>query len=184
MRSADMSSTREVVPTMPALLTSAPSVPNSSAALNSARMSCSLPTSHCTAIALPFLPSMVETTSRAAASLVAYPTQTRNPREAAASAVARPIHRPPPVIMTTLSVKTTPNQTSLLEQPYQHREQRKNRNEPNHAAGKWNLDQIQRHIENAHDDPHLRAERAKAAVTAGHDKRHRQGGEDGKSFQQ
>ena len=58
MRSADISSTREVVPTMPALLTSAPSVPNLSAALNNARISLSLPTSHFTAIALPFLASI------------------------------------------------------------------------------------------------------------------------------
>ena len=59
MRSADISSTRTpLVPTMPALLTSAPSVPNSSAALNSARMSLSLPTSHFTAMALPFLRSI------------------------------------------------------------------------------------------------------------------------------
>src|SRR6202022_3355030 len=71
MRSADTSSTRDVVPTMPALLTSAPSVPNLSAALNSARISLSLPTSHFTAIALPFFASMMETTWRAAASLLA-----------------------------------------------------------------------------------------------------------------
>ena len=48
---------------MPALLTSAPSVPNLSAASNSARISLSLATSHFTAIALPFLASMAETTS-------------------------------------------------------------------------------------------------------------------------
>jgi hypothetical protein len=71
MRSADISSTRDVVPTMPALLTSAPSVPKLSAALNIARMSCSSPTSHFTAIALPFLPSMAATTCRAAGSLLA-----------------------------------------------------------------------------------------------------------------
>ncbi len=71
MRSADMSSTRADGPTMPALLTSAPNVPNSSAAANSARMSASLPTSHFTAIALPFLRSICETTSFAAASLLA-----------------------------------------------------------------------------------------------------------------
>jgi hypothetical protein len=39
--------------------------------LNNARISLSLPTSHFTAIALPFLASMAETTWRAAASLLA-----------------------------------------------------------------------------------------------------------------
>jgi hypothetical protein len=71
MRSADISSTRDVGPTIPALLISAPSVPNLSAALNSARISLSLPTSHFTAIALPFLASMAVTTCRAAGSLLA-----------------------------------------------------------------------------------------------------------------
>ena len=71
MRSADMSSTRAEGPTMPALLTSAPNVPNSSAAANSARISASLPTSHFTAMALPFLRSIEATTSFAAASLLA-----------------------------------------------------------------------------------------------------------------
>jgi hypothetical protein len=71
MRSADISSTRDVVPTMPALLMSAPKVPNASAALNRARMSFSLPTSHFTAMALPFFASMAETTLFAAASLLA-----------------------------------------------------------------------------------------------------------------
>ena len=71
IRSADISSTRAVGPTMPALLTSAPSVPNPSAALNSARISLSLPTSHFTAMALPLRDSMPATTSRAAAWLLA-----------------------------------------------------------------------------------------------------------------
>jgi hypothetical protein len=71
MRSADISSTRAVAPTIPALLTSAPRVPNSSAALNSARMSGSLPTSHFTAIAWPLLAPIFATTSSAATLLVA-----------------------------------------------------------------------------------------------------------------
>ena len=72
MRSADISSTRTpLLPTMPALLTSAPSVPNSSAALNSARMSLLMPTSHFTAIALPLLAPICATTSSAAALLLA-----------------------------------------------------------------------------------------------------------------
>src|SRR6267142_2628204 len=108
MRSADMSSTRTEGPTMPALLTRAPSVPNSSAALNSARISLSLPTSLLTAMALPFLRSISATASRAAASFAAYPMQTRNPRAAAAVAVARPMPRLPPVIITTRSVTLAP----------------------------------------------------------------------------
>ena len=71
MRSNDISSTRIDGPTMPALLTSAPSVPNLSAAANIARISLSLATSHFTAIALPFFASMAPTTCSAAASLLA-----------------------------------------------------------------------------------------------------------------
>ena len=72
MRSADISSTRtEDLPTMPPLLTRAPSVPNLSAASNSLRISLSSATSHFTAIALPFLRSISVTTSFAAASLLA-----------------------------------------------------------------------------------------------------------------
>src|SRR5882672_1529777 len=108
MHPGDMSSTHTDGPTMPGLLTRAPSVPNSSAALNSARISFSLPTSLFTAMALPFLRSISATASRAATSFAAYPMQTRNPRAAAAIAVARPMPRLPPVTITTLSVTFAP----------------------------------------------------------------------------
>src|SRR5262249_12051352 len=109
MRSADISSTREVVPTMPALFTSAASVPNSSAASNSARMSFSSPTSHFAAIALPFFATMAETTPFAAAPLVGYPTKTRSPRGAAGSAPWRTMPRLPPVMIKTLWVNFAPD---------------------------------------------------------------------------
>src|ERR1700704_5986736 len=106
--------------------------------------------------------------------------QTLKPRNAAASAVARPMPRLPPVMITTLSVKTCSPKSGCnsLEQPHQHRDQCKHRNEPHQTARERNLDKVERHVKNPRHHPYFRAERAETAVPPGHHQRQRESGED------
>lgn len=101
IRSAVRSSTRLVGATIPALMTAAVRVPNSSAASKAAMTSASWDTSARTVLTRAPWSAQRAATASAAPCCSRYVRQTSYPRPARRIEVAAPIPRPPPVIRTT-----------------------------------------------------------------------------------